>query len=72
MKNFHLAKKGRRKPSPLPRTSKYVGHGSANEIGVGVLGFLGNIMEKNDKGKIKENEQAAALIEAYRQRGYKL
>ena len=39
---------------------------------IGVLGFLGNIMEKNDKGKIKENEQAAALIAAYRQRGYKL
>lgn len=31
----------------------------------GVLGFLGNIMEKNDKGKIKGNEQAVALIAAY-------
>ena len=34
--------------------------------------FLGNIMEKNDKGKIKENKQVAALIVAYRQHGYKL
>lgn len=39
---------------------------------IGVLGLLGDIMEKNDKGKLRENEQAAALIEAYRQRGYKL
>lgn len=39
---------------------------------IAVLGVISNFAERSNSSKNKENEQAAALIAAYRQKGYKL
>ena len=41
-------------------------------LALAVLGVISTFAERSNTSKSKENEQAAALIGAYRQRGYKL
>ena len=48
-----MVKKGRRKPSPLPRTSKKVDHGSANEIRV--IGQFFRLKRINNPQKLFSN-----------------